>query len=49
MIQGTTVFQRRIVIGAVFCVAAFALVGVRLVDVTLSSRHSESTIPPVSL
>src|SRR6185437_4325186 len=29
------VFQRRIVIGAVFCVAAFALVGLRLVDVTL--------------
>src|SRR5512146_1718300 len=28
-------FQRRIVIGAVFCVAAFALVGLRLVDVTL--------------
>ncbi|MDE2134339.1 MAG: penicillin-binding protein 2 [Alphaproteobacteria bacterium] len=30
-----TVFQRRIVIGAVICVAAFALVGVRLIDVTL--------------
>ena len=30
-----TTFQRRIVIGAVICVAAFALVGVRLVDVTL--------------
>src|SRR6201995_601489 len=29
------VFQRRIVIGAVFCVAAFALVGLRLVDVSL--------------
>ena len=28
-------FQRRIVIGAVFCVAAFALVGIRLVDVSL--------------
>ena len=28
-------FQRRIVIGAVICVAAFALVGLRLVDVTL--------------
>ena len=30
-----TVFQRRIVVGAVMCVAAFALVGIRLVDVTL--------------
>src|SRR6187399_2577498 len=29
------VFQRRIIIGAVFCVAAFALVGIRLVDVSL--------------
>src|ERR1700743_3005323 len=29
------VFQRRIVIGAVICVAAFALVGLRLVDVSL--------------
>ncbi|HEY4275810.1 MAG TPA: hypothetical protein VGM68_10020, partial [Rhizomicrobium sp.] len=29
------IFQRRIVIGAVFCVAAFALVGLRLVDVSL--------------
>ena len=35
MADGTGVFQRRIVIGAVFCVAAFALVGLRLVDVTL--------------
>ena len=30
-----TVFQRRIVIGAVICVMAFALVGVRLIDVTV--------------
>jgi cell division protein FtsI (penicillin-binding protein 3) len=30
-----TVFQRRIVIGAVICVLAFALVGARLIDVTL--------------
>src|ERR1700733_11196412 len=29
------VFQRRIVIGAGLCVAAFALVGMRLADVTL--------------
>ena len=31
----TTIYQRRIVIGAVLCAAAFTLVGVRLVDVTL--------------
>ncbi|MGA7675221.1 MAG: penicillin-binding protein 2 [Rhizomicrobium sp.] len=30
-----TVFQRRIVIGAAICMFAFALVGVRLIDVTL--------------
>src|SRR5476651_2660262 len=35
MSEAPTVFQRRIVIGAVFCVAAFALVGIRLVHVTL--------------
>jgi cell division protein FtsI (penicillin-binding protein 3) len=35
---GPTIYQRRIVIGAVLCVAAFALVGVRLVDVTLIRR-----------
>jgi cell division protein FtsI (penicillin-binding protein 3) len=35
MSEAPTVFQRRIVIGAVLCVAAFALVGVRLVHVTL--------------
>ena len=35
MSEGPTVFQRRIVIGAFLCVAAFALVGVRLVHVTL--------------
>jgi cell division protein FtsI (penicillin-binding protein 3) len=34
-----TVFQRRIVIGAVIAVAAFSLVGLRLVDVTLLGRH----------
>jgi cell division protein FtsI (penicillin-binding protein 3) len=32
------VFQRRIVIGAGFCVAAFVLVGLRLIDVTLMHR-----------
>lgn len=35
MSEAPTVFQRRIIIGAVLCVAAFALVGVRLVHVTL--------------
>jgi cell division protein FtsI (penicillin-binding protein 3) len=35
MSEAATVFQRRIVIGAVICVAAFALVVVRLIDVTL--------------
>ena len=35
MNRPTTVFQRRIVIGAVICAASFALVGARLVDVTL--------------
>jgi cell division protein FtsI (penicillin-binding protein 3) len=35
MSEGPTVFQRRIVIGAVICVAAFALVGLRVADVTL--------------
>ncbi len=35
MSEAPSVFQRRIVIGAVLCVAAFALVGIRLVDVTL--------------
>jgi cell division protein FtsI (penicillin-binding protein 3) len=35
MSETPTVFQRRIVIGAGVCVAAFMLVGLRLVDVTL--------------
>ncbi len=35
MSEGATVLQRRIVVGALFCAMAFALVGVRLVDVTL--------------
>jgi cell division protein FtsI (penicillin-binding protein 3) len=41
MKEGATIFQRRIVIGAAMCVAAFALVVVRLVDVTVlhASRH----------
>ena len=33
--MSATIYQRRIVIGAVLCAAAFSLVGVRLVDVTL--------------
>src|SRR5690242_7843771 len=33
--QAPTIYQRRIVIGAALCVCAFALVGVRLIDVTL--------------
>ena len=36
------VFQRRIIIGAVFCVAAFALVGIRLVDVSLMRGDGRS-------
>ena len=35
MNEAPTVFQRRIIIGAVLCIAAFALVGIRLVHVTL--------------
>jgi len=35
MSEAPTVFQRRIVIGAGLCIAAFALVGIRLVHVTL--------------
>jgi cell division protein FtsI (penicillin-binding protein 3) len=35
-----TVFQRRIVIGAAICVAAFALVGVRLIHVTVFTSGS---------
>ena len=45
------VFQRRIVIGAALCVVAFALVGVRLVDVTLlnggvTEAHRDTCRPP---
>jgi cell division protein FtsI (penicillin-binding protein 3) len=35
MNEAHTVFQRRIIVGAVLCTAAFALVGIRLVHVTL--------------
>lgn len=37
------IFQRRIVIGAVFCVVAFTLVGIRLVDVTMMRGHDASS------
>ncbi len=40
MNEATTVFQRRIIIGAVLCIAAFALVGIRLVHVTLLKSPS---------
>jgi cell division protein FtsI (penicillin-binding protein 3) len=36
-------FQRRIVIAAAFCVAAFALVGIRLVDVTVLHAGSAAS------
>ena len=42
MREAPTIFQRRIVIGAVISVAAFALIGIRLVDVTLLARHGAS-------
>src|ERR1700759_928700 len=41
MSEAPTVFQRRIVIGAVLCVAAFALVGIRLVHVTMMRPFSD--------
>ena len=44
MQQGPTIYQRRIVIGAALCVAAFALVGVRLVDVTLFKRGNDVAV-----
>ena len=44
MIEAPTVFQRRIVIGAGVCVAAFMLVGLRLVDVTLLSGDGVNTV-----
>jgi cell division protein FtsI (penicillin-binding protein 3) len=44
-----TVFQRRIVIGAFFCVAAFALVGIRLVHVTLLSGLGQGGAVPAAI
>jgi len=50
MNEAPTVFQRRIIIGAVLCVAAFALVGIRLVDVTLlkSLDNGRAAIAPAA-
>ena len=45
MSQAPTVFQRRIVIGAVLCAAAFALVGIRLVHVTLLKSLTDGHAP----
>ena len=53
MTEAPTVFQRRIVIGAVLCAAAFALVGIRLVDVTLfkslGDGHAAPTCSPAPI
>jgi cell division protein FtsI (penicillin-binding protein 3) len=49
MSEAPTVFQRRIVIGAFLCVAAFALVGIRLVHVTLlKSWDNGHAVTPVA-
>ncbi len=40
-----TILQRRIAIAAALCVAAFALVGVRLVDVTLIKELPQRVVP----
>ncbi|HEX2761001.1 MAG TPA: penicillin-binding transpeptidase domain-containing protein, partial [Rhizomicrobium sp.] len=45
MSETPTVFQRRIVIGAVLCVAAFALVGLRLAHVTLLTSFEGGRAP----
>src|SRR6185312_14144253 len=51
MTQRPTIFQKRIVIAAAFSVAAFALVGIRLIDVTLLngaiSGHQVKIAPTV--
>ena len=43
MQQGVTIFQRRIVIGAVLCALAFSLVVIRLVHVTLLQSYGAAT------
>jgi len=45
----STVFQRRILIGAVICVAAFSLVGVRLIDVTVLNGGAQPRRPAPAL
>jgi len=42
MSENATVVQRRIVVGAVLCAVAFALIGIRLADVTLLKRETSS-------
>ena len=49
MKEGATIFQRRIVVGAALCVAAFALVVVRLVDVTLFREHDRAGVRAAAL
>jgi cell division protein FtsI (penicillin-binding protein 3) len=44
MKEAATVFQRRILVGAAICAAAFALVVVRLVDVTLFRDHDRTAL-----
>jgi cell division protein FtsI (penicillin-binding protein 3) len=43
-----SLFQRRIVIGAGLCVAAFALVGLRLVDVTLMRGGKHAAVSDIA-
>ncbi len=44
MREGPTIFQRRIVVGAIICVAAFTLVTIRLIDVTLLRDHGRAAL-----
>jgi cell division protein FtsI (penicillin-binding protein 3) len=44
MKQTATIFQRRIVVGAAICAAAFALVVVRLIDVTLFHDRDRASV-----
>ncbi|HWD26944.1 MAG TPA: penicillin-binding protein 2 [Rhizomicrobium sp.] len=46
---GPTIYQRRIVVGAALCVAAFALVGVRLVDVTIFKHGAGGVVSDHSI
>src|SRR6185369_3682390 len=49
MNEAPTVFQRRIIIGAVLCIAAFALVGIRLVYVTLLKSFDGVRAAPLTV